>query len=80
MRALVSERAARRRAGNGVGASGLRKAVSSASAGVAQMRSGEPEVFVVVDNVGMVRQAARELEPDSQRSPLPVSIRECTWS
>jgi DNA segregation ATPase FtsK/SpoIIIE, S-DNA-T family len=64
MRTLVSERAARRRAANGVGASGLRKTVSSASPGIAQMRRGEPGVFVVVDNVGMLRQAAPELEPE----------------
>ena len=61
MRTLVSERAAGRRAGYGVGA-GLRK--TSGSARAARSGHGEPEVFVVVDNVGMLRQSAPELEPD----------------
>ena len=60
MRSLVSERAARRRERDGRGDQG----------GVGQARDGakratpEPQVFVVVDNAGMLRQSCPELEPE----------------
>ena len=60
MRNLVSERAARRRERDGRADQG----------GVGQARDGakrataEPQVFVVVDNAGMLRQSCPELEPE----------------
>jgi len=51
MRSLVTDRASRRR-------------TAAAGAGAVTPGRGEPEVFVVVDNVAMLRQALPDLEPE----------------
>jgi DNA segregation ATPase FtsK/SpoIIIE, S-DNA-T family len=65
MRSLVSERAARRRATAAAGADGGAPAgapTPAAKGNAANVAAAEPEVFVVVDNVGMLRQSSPELE------------------
>ena len=60
MRNLVSERAARRRERDGRADQG---GVGQAGDG-AKRATAEPQVFVVVDNAGMLRQSCPELEPE----------------
>jgi S-DNA-T family DNA segregation ATPase FtsK/SpoIIIE len=66
MRSLVSERAARRRATAAGGVDDRAPAVGPprpvGTAGAPTSGPTEPEVFVVVDNIGMLRQSAPELE------------------
>ncbi len=70
MRNLVSERAARRRERDGRADPGGLGHSGVGQSGVGQARHGakrataEPQVFVVVDNAGMLRQSCPELEPE----------------
>ena len=65
MRSLVSERATRRRERDGRAKQGGvdQRSVGQARDG-AKRATAEPQVFVVVDNAGMLRQSCPELEPE----------------